>query len=62
VVPTGLGTEPAQAELTLAPGETRRTSFSLAAGGTRGRLPIAATLQLGELDLGQHTTALVTVT
>jgi len=61
-LPSGFRSEPAEAELTLAPGETRRASFSLTADSERGRLPIAATLTLGELDLGQHATALVTVT
>jgi glyoxylase-like metal-dependent hydrolase (beta-lactamase superfamily II) len=62
VVPAGWSASPAEGELALAPQEVGRLDFDVTVGATLGRTPIAAEVTLGELRLGQHAEAVVTVT
>jgi glyoxylase-like metal-dependent hydrolase (beta-lactamase superfamily II) len=62
VVPDGWSASPDEGGLALEPGEAGRLDFDVTVGSTSGRTPIAAELTLGELQLGQHAEAVVTVT
>jgi hypothetical protein len=61
VVPDGWSASPEGTHVALAPGEEARVAFTLTSDGRSGRTPIAAELTLGELRLGQHAEAVVTV-
>ena len=61
-LPAGWSGEPGSHELVLAAGEERRVPFTVTVGDDRGRRAVALRLVLGELDLGEHAEAVVTVT
>lgn len=61
VVPDGWSVEPAVHEVTLGAGEERDVPFVVRTAGTPGRVPVALRLALGELDLGEHAEAVVTL-
>lgn len=61
VVPAGWTVEPARATAELAPYGEATVSFSVTAGDRPGRVPVPANVTIGELVLGLHAQAVVTV-
>jgi glyoxylase-like metal-dependent hydrolase (beta-lactamase superfamily II) len=61
VVPDGWSVEPADAAAGLEPHGEATVAFRVTAGETVGRVPVAADVTIGELVLGLHAEALVTV-
>jgi glyoxylase-like metal-dependent hydrolase (beta-lactamase superfamily II) len=61
VVPAGWRAEPGGAQLELAPGAEGELRFTVSAGGSAGRHPVAADVTIGGLRLGLHADAVVTV-
>jgi glyoxylase-like metal-dependent hydrolase (beta-lactamase superfamily II) len=61
-LPAGWAAEPAEARVTLEPGAEATLLFTVTAAEVRGRTPIAADVTIGDLVLGLHAEALVTVT
>jgi glyoxylase-like metal-dependent hydrolase (beta-lactamase superfamily II) len=61
VVPDGWSVAPARATAELEPHGEAALSFRLRAGEAPGRVPVAADVTIGELALGLHAEALVTV-
>jgi glyoxylase-like metal-dependent hydrolase (beta-lactamase superfamily II) len=61
VVPEGWSVEPARATARLEPHGEGMARFRVTAGGAPGRVPVAADVTIGELVLGLHAEALVTV-
>ena len=62
VLPDGFTAHEPRAELRIGPGEERAVALRITAPATAGRRPIGVELTLGDLRLGQHAEALVTVT
>jgi glyoxylase-like metal-dependent hydrolase (beta-lactamase superfamily II) len=59
--PDGWTAEPAAHDLVLAAGEEQTATFELTVGGDAGRTPVGLRVALGDLDLGEHAEAVVTV-
>jgi glyoxylase-like metal-dependent hydrolase (beta-lactamase superfamily II) len=62
VLPHGFSSDEPRAEVELRPREERAVTLTVKAPSTAGRRPFAVELALGDLRLGQHAEALVTVT
>jgi glyoxylase-like metal-dependent hydrolase (beta-lactamase superfamily II) len=62
VLPPGCSSEPPEQELALEPRAEGRATFRVVPAGPPGRVPIAADLTIGDVQLGQQAEALVTVT
>jgi glyoxylase-like metal-dependent hydrolase (beta-lactamase superfamily II) len=61
VVPDGWRADPGEAQLELAPGAGGELRFTVTVAGSAGASPVAADLTIGDLKLGLHADAVVTV-
>lgn len=59
--PDGWSAEPPAHDLVLPPGAERTATFRLTVGDDAGRTPVGLRVALGDLDLGEHAEAVVTV-
>jgi hypothetical protein len=59
--PAGWSAEPPAHDLVLPAGAEQTATFALTVGADPGRTPVGLRVALGDLDLGEHAEAVVTV-